>query len=240
MRTEFGVTVECLRCRHVGVLSRETLARLAITPNTPIASFIKRLRCRKCGSRSVSATRRAPDQKSLLMCGRFTARMTWEELVRFYRLTLDRPPRNTQARYNICPTDPVDTVVSQDGRRHLISMRWGLIANWWNKPHKEMKQATFNARAEIVATKPFFRDAFKDKRCLIPASGYYEWLSTATGKPPYYFTRCDGQPLTFAGLWMNGTNPRPTPGSSPARWSSSSPQIRGRHPRPHAGHSRSQ
>jgi hypothetical protein len=58
------VTVECLRCRHVGVLSRETLARLAITPNTPIASFIKRLRCRKCGSRSVSATRRAPDQKA--------------------------------------------------------------------------------------------------------------------------------------------------------------------------------
>jgi hypothetical protein len=55
------VTVECLRCRHVGVLSRETLARLAITP---IASFIKRLRCRKCGSRSVRATRRAPDQKA--------------------------------------------------------------------------------------------------------------------------------------------------------------------------------
>ena len=63
--------------------------------------------------------------KGFLMCGRFTARMTWEELIRYYRLTLDQPPRNTQARYNICPTDSVDIVVSQDGQRPLISMRWG-------------------------------------------------------------------------------------------------------------------
>ena len=79
-------------------------------------------------------------------------------------------------------------------------MRWGLIPNWWNKPLKEMKQAAFNTRAETVAIRPFFRDAFKQKCCLIPASDYYEWLNTPTGKQPYYFTRCDGQPLTFAGL----------------------------------------
>jgi putative SOS response-associated peptidase YedK len=127
--------------------------------------------------------------------------MTWEELVRYYRLTLDQPPPNTQARYNICPTDPVDTIVLEGAKRQLISMRWGLIPNWWNKPLTEMKQATFNARAETVATKPFFRDAFNQKRCLIPASGYYEWLSTPTAKQPYYFTRRDGQPLTFTGLW---------------------------------------
>ena len=58
MRTEPGVTVQCLSCRHVGVLNRETLSRLAIAPNTPIAAFVKRLRCRNCGSQSVLATRK--------------------------------------------------------------------------------------------------------------------------------------------------------------------------------------
>lgn len=60
---------------------------------------------------------------------------------------------------------------------------------------------TFNARVETVATKPMFRDAFKRRRCLIPASGYYEWLPTPTGKQPYYYTSRDGSPLTIAGLW---------------------------------------
>ena len=61
--------------------------------------------------------------------------------------------------------------------------------------------ATFNARAETVAEKPMFRSAFKRRRCLIPASGYYEWQDTAGGKQPYYFTRRDHQPITIAGLW---------------------------------------
>jgi len=127
--------------------------------------------------------------------------MTWEEIVRLYRITRDQPPRNTQARYNICPTDPVDVVVSNDGKRTLVPMRWGLIPSWWSKPLKEMKVATFNARAETVAEKPMFRSAFEKTRCLIPASGYYEWQDTAEGKQPYYFTRRDGQPITIAGLW---------------------------------------
>jgi putative SOS response-associated peptidase YedK len=63
-----------------------------------------------------------------------------------------------------------------------------------------LKAATFNARAETVADKPFFRDAFRRTRCLIPASGYYEWQNTATGKQPWYFTRADGEPMTLAGL----------------------------------------
>jgi putative SOS response-associated peptidase YedK len=81
-------------------------------------------------------------------------------------------------------------------------MRWGLIPSWWSKPLKEMKLATFNARAETVATKPMFRLAFKRNRCLIPVSGYYEWQDTADGKQPWYFTARDGSPaLTIAGLW---------------------------------------
>ena len=78
----------------------------------------------------------------------------------------------------------------------------GLIPRWWSKPLKEAKIATFNARAETVETKPFFRDALKRTRCLIPASGYYEWQNTPSGKQPWYFTARDGSPaLTFAGLW---------------------------------------
>jgi putative SOS response-associated peptidase YedK len=82
-------------------------------------------------------------------------------------------------------------------------MRWGLVPSWWSKPLKEMRMATFNARAETVAEKPMFRDAFKKRRCLIPASGYYEWQDTSSGKQPYYFTRRDGQAMTIAGLWSN-------------------------------------
>ena len=96
--------------------------------------------------------------------------------MRLYGLTLDQPARNTQARYNVCPTDPVDTIVERDGKRELVSMRWGLVPRWWSKSLKDVKMATFNARAETVETKPFFRNAFKRIRCLIPVSGYYEWV----------------------------------------------------------------
>jgi putative SOS response-associated peptidase YedK len=118
-----------------------------------------------------------------------------------YRLTLDAPARNTQPRYNVCPTTIIDAVIERDGKRELLSLRWGLVPSWWSKPLKEMKIATFNARVETVAEKPVFRDAFKRSRCLIPASGYYEWQDTTDGKQPYYFTRRDEQPITIAGLW---------------------------------------
>ena len=86
-------------------------------------------------------------------------------------------------------------------------MRWGLIPRWWNKPLKEAKIATFNARVETVETKPFFRDAFKRTRCLIPMSGYFEWQDTPGGKQPWYFSARDGSPvLTAAGLWDEWKN----------------------------------
>jgi putative SOS response-associated peptidase YedK len=63
-------------------------------------------------------------------------------------------------------------------------MRWGLIPRWWSKPLKDLTLSTFNARVETVTTKPFFREAFKRSRCIIPASGYYEWQDTPAGKQP--------------------------------------------------------
>jgi putative SOS response-associated peptidase YedK len=129
------------------------------------------------------------------MCGRFTRNYTWAQIHAMYSLT--SPASNLQTRFNICPTDTVDAVVDHQ----LVPMRWGLIPAWWGKPLKEFKLATFNARAETVAEKPMFRSAFKNSRCLIPASGYYEWQTKPEGKQPFYFTRRDGQVMTIAGLW---------------------------------------
>jgi len=136
------------------------------------------------------------------MCGRFTQHYTWREIHDLYRLTAPSSPTNLRPRYNICPTTTIDAVVDHQ----LIPMRWGLISGWWGKPLKEMRLATFNARAETVAEKPMFRAAFKTKRCLIPVSGYYEWQTTPGGKQPYYFTRRDGQVITIAGIWDEWTS----------------------------------
>src|ERR1044072_2472594 len=134
------------------------------------------------------------------MCGRFTRNYTWAQIQAMYSLT--SPASNLQPRFNICPTDTVDVVVGHQ----LVPMRWGLVPCWWSKPLKEMKVATFNAGAETVAEKAPFRDAFKRRRCLRPASGYYEWRATPDGKQPFYFTRRDGQVMTIAGLWDQWTD----------------------------------
>ena len=105
------------------------------------------------------------------MCGRFTYKLTWPEMVKLYRLSLDAPARNTQPRYNICPTTTVDTVIGRKGARALVPMRWGIIPSWWSKPLKEMKLATFNARVESVTDKLMFRKAFKHTRLLDPGLG---------------------------------------------------------------------
>jgi putative SOS response-associated peptidase YedK len=134
------------------------------------------------------------------MCGRFTRKYTWRELWELYHLT--SPASNLEPRYNVCPTTDIDTVIMRRGERVLAPMRWGLVPAWWSKPLKELRAATFNARAETVAEKPFFREAFRRGRCLIPVSGYYEWQDTPGGKQPHYFTARDSSPvLTMAGLW---------------------------------------
>ena len=98
----------------------------------------------------------------------------------------------------------------RNGKRRYERMRWGLVPSWWSKPLEELRLATFNARAETVDTKPFFRGAFKRNRCLMPISGYYEWhYADGPKKPPqpWYFTAADGSPiLTAAGLWDEWTD----------------------------------
>jgi putative SOS response-associated peptidase YedK len=117
------------------------------------------------------------------------------------------PARNLQAHYNIAPTDPVGVVRPAAGAVELVSTRWGLVPWWWKKPLKELP-ASFNARAETVADKPMFHDAFARHRCVIPASGYYEWLKRPDGRQPYFMSAAaDGGVLSFAGLWDRWKNP---------------------------------
>ena len=134
------------------------------------------------------------------MCGRFTQAYTWQEIRDLYDLT--GTALNLEPRYNIAPTQQIDVVYVADHKTLPAKMRWGLIPPWWKKTAKETP-STFNARAETVAEKPFFRSAFKRQRCIIPASGFYEWVSAGKGQPkqPHYITAKDGSPLAFAGLW---------------------------------------
>ena len=140
------------------------------------------------------------------MCGRFTQNYTWEQVHAF--LSVFGPPRNLQPHYNIAPTDTVDVIrLDKHGARELVSMRWGLVPAWWKKSLKEVP-VTFNARAESVADKPMFRTAFKERRCIVPASGFFEWTGGKGAKQPHLFTAADGSPLlAFAGLGTAGKTP---------------------------------
>ena len=139
------------------------------------------------------------------MCGRFTQRYTWAEVHAF--LSVIGAPKNLRPRYNIAPTTTIDVVRLSGAGRELVSMRWGLVPVRWKKSLKDVP-ATFNARAETVAQKPMFRDAFKKRRCIIPASGFFEWAGEKGEKVPHLFTAADGSLiLAFAGLWDRWTDP---------------------------------
>jgi putative SOS response-associated peptidase YedK len=139
------------------------------------------------------------------MCGRFTQAYTWRELVTLYGLT--QPALNLQPCYNIAPTATIDVLIPRNSDQlKLWPMRWGLIPRWWKKTAREVP-SSFNARAETVTGRPLFRDAFRERRCIIPASGYYEWKPMPGGKQPYYISARDGSILPFAGLWDEWHDP---------------------------------
>ena len=100
-------------------------------------------------------------------------------------------------RYNIAPMTAVPAVRATP-ERAAVALRWGLVPPWANE---DVGFKMVNARAETLAEKPAFRDAFRRQRCVIPASGYYEWKAVGSAKLPWLFERRDGQPLLLAGLW---------------------------------------
>ncbi|WP_421579768.1 SOS response-associated peptidase [Shinella sp. M31] len=138
------------------------------------------------------------------MCGRFTQMLPWRQLVALYRLTDNMKARNTEARFNIAPTQTVPFIrLDNEGNQVVDDGRWWLIPHWAKEPSKA---AMFNARIETVATTPGFRDAFKARRCLIPADGFYEWTKGDDGgKDPWLIQMPGGAPYAFAGLWANNT-----------------------------------
>lgn len=137
------------------------------------------------------------------MCGRFTQFGPWSEIANLYNLTrtADRA-RNTEPRYNIAPTQDVPFVhLDGDGNQVVEEGRWWLVPFW----AKELtsKWPMFNARSEDAEKKPAFREAYKSKRCLIPADGFYEWTKGDDGKDPWFIHLPDAQPFSFAGLWAH-------------------------------------
>ncbi len=103
--------------------------------------------------------------------------------------------------YNVCPTNAVHVVTTDDGQRRLGAMRWGFIPHWYRKPGDG--PLLINARSETIAEKPAFRAACRERRGVIIASGFYEWTRDGDTRLPWYITRTDGAPLAFAAIWQS-------------------------------------
>jgi putative SOS response-associated peptidase YedK len=133
------------------------------------------------------------------MCGRYTLKSSASELRPLFRF-IERP--NLAPRYNIAPTQEAPVIRERrepQGERTIAALRWGLILPWAEDP--KVGAPLINARAETLLEKPAFRGAFRRRRCLVPADGYYQWREGDRGKQPYLVTRRDGAPFAFAGIW---------------------------------------
>lgn len=133
------------------------------------------------------------------MCGRFVSARKRLELLEKFAAERDSVGVDRDPDYNVAPTKRIYTVREHDNERELRLVRWGLVPPW----AKDTKGGArmINARAETVAVKPAFRSAFKRRRCIIPADGYYEWQTVDKAKQPYYIYRTDGGILAFAGIY---------------------------------------
>ncbi len=137
------------------------------------------------------------------MCGRYASTLPPEMMSELFHLLnqIDYPPR-----YNISPTEPIPVIWEQMGRRTIQLVRWGFIPNWVKDPHEFT--LLINARAETMREKPSFRDAARNGRCIVPATGYYEWMKGPDGsRRPYYITMQDDSPMAFAGLYSQWAGP---------------------------------
>ncbi|MES9970483.1 MAG: SOS response-associated peptidase [Candidatus Thiodiazotropha sp.] len=137
------------------------------------------------------------------MCGRFYLDVTAEDMLAEFGLSA--LPQLTP-HYNIAPSQQIAAIKLEAEARELVWLKWGLIPSW--AKDKKFGYRTINARAETVDSKPSFRSAFKHRRCLIPASGFFEWQATSQGKQPYCITSKSGRPFVFAGLYEHWEGPQ--------------------------------
>jgi len=132
------------------------------------------------------------------MCGRFIGFQTLEQLVQYF--PIDVANVEVSPNYNVAPTQEILAIVRQDDNlNHLEKLYWGLVPFWAKDPG--IGNRMINARSDSVASKPSFRAAFRKRRCLIPADGFYEWLGGKGAKQPMLLTLADRSPFAFAGLW---------------------------------------
>lgn len=131
------------------------------------------------------------------MCGRFTLRSSMADVAKAFAVPAEL---QTPLLFNIAPSQAVTAVrTSADGHRQLCQLRWGLVPSWADD--LAVGNRMINARAETVATKPGYRRAFKSRRCLVAADGFYEWQKTGRRKQPYYIRLKEDRPFAFAGVW---------------------------------------
>ena len=131
------------------------------------------------------------------MCGRLTNHLTWEQIHAFYSLFTTQA-LNLPARYNVAPTQDVLAITAEPEGNAARTMRWGLVPPWSAEP---LKAATFNTRTDTIETSKLWKPSLDKWRCIVPASGWYEWTGDKGNKQPWHFTRPDGEPLSFAALY---------------------------------------
>lgn len=137
------------------------------------------------------------------MCGRYASTLPPEMMQELFK-TLNSI--ELMPRFNIAPTQPVAAIWEESNRREAHFARWGLVPRWVKDPREF--PLLINARVETMAEKPAFRDALKHGRCIIPASGYYEWRTNPDkSKQPFYITHADGHPMALAGLYATWSGP---------------------------------
>ncbi len=134
------------------------------------------------------------------MCGRFAITLPTDAIAQLFAAQPDnRLPE--VPNFNVCPTNQVHVVRGAETGRRLQPMRWGFLPHWYKA--ENARPLLINARAETIAEKPAFRAACRDRRCLIVATGFYEWTKDADGvRLPWYIFRRDGFPVAFAGVWQ--------------------------------------
>jgi putative SOS response-associated peptidase YedK len=133
------------------------------------------------------------------MCGRFTNKAKPEQIKTEFKVGAKNPDIY-QPRFNIAPSQMIDVVFEPETERIISQLKWGLVPSW--AKDSEIGNRMINARAETLTEKPSFREAFRSRRCIIPASGFYEWQKTNRGaKQPFYFYLKEKEVFGFAGLW---------------------------------------